>query len=591
MIGSHPALILVGVAILVGITRGKLQQYLLVGGTFLSLVSVVRLVPGVNWTYDFSSYRLELLNVDSLSQLFGLIFCLITLIGSVYALHTHRRGEHAATLVYAAGALGVVFAGDWITVFVFWELMGMASVFVVWYGGTKWAGAAGFRYLLVHIFGGSLLFAGIVMYLTGGGSLHLDALRTTPGVDSPLAYGLILSGIAINAAIPPLHSWLTDAYPEASVTGTVFLSAFTTKTAVYMLLRVFPGTEILVWVGVIMAVYGVVFAVLENDIRRLLAYHIISQVGYMVAGVGVGTPLALSGVAAHAFCHILYKALLLMGAGAVIQATGKQKLTELGGLVVSMPLVLAFYAVGAVSISGFPLFNGFISKSMIISAAAESGRPGVEILLVLASIGTFLHTGLKLPYFTFFGPNRCFKPVPTKRNMLFAMGVTAALCFCLGSFPGWLYSRLALQPVTYSPYTLDHVVSSLQLLVGTGVGFWFLLRKVGGEPTVSLDTDWVYRKPLRRVFDRAAVGSQLIGYSLQTFGLCVIEWVGLSFQGALLGLSRLITVAKRQDEPVVQTRNSLDLESPLDAGRFYRQPVGLTIFWVVAFLVALTMMI
>ena len=572
MTGLHPAVVLFSAALLVGLTRGRLRQLVLVAGTLLALVSVARLVPEASWTYELPSYRLELLRVDPLSQLFGLIFCLITAIGSVYALHAQRGGEHATTLVYAGGSLGVVFAGDWITAFVFWELMGIASLFVIWYGGSKRAGAAGFRYLFVHILGGSLFFAGIVGHLAQGGGLRLEPLGAASVADAGLAYGLILTGVAVSAAIPPLHAWLTDAYPEASVTGTVFLSAFTTKTAVYLLIRAFPGAEILVWGGVIMAVYGVVFAVLENDIRRLLAYHIVSQVGYMVAGVGIGTAAALNGAAAHAFCHILYKALLLMGAGAVLRATGKRKLTELGGIGASMPLVFVLYMVGAFSISGVPLFNGFISKSMIISAAAESGRPVAEILLVLASVGTFLHTGLKLPYFTFFGPDRGLKPVPLPRNMLVAMGVAALLCLGLGLFPEWLYARLV-SPVEYQPYTVDHVVSALQLLVGTGVGFWLLRRKLGGEPTMSLDTDWVYRKPLATAIDRLVTVARWAGSSLQVSGLHVINRAGLYLQNPFLVLGGAPT------DPAALF---------YDEDR-YRQPIGLTVFWVVVFLAVLAL--
>ena len=572
MTGLHPAVVLFSTALLVGLTRGRLRQLVLVAGTLLALVSVARLVPEASWTYELPSYRLELLRVDPLSQLFGLIFCLITAIGSVYALHAQRGGEHATTLVYAGGSLGVVFAGDWITAFVFWELMGIASLFVVWYGGSKRAGAAGFRYLFVHILGSSLFFAGIVAHLAQGGGLRLEPLGPASMADAGLAYGLILTGVAVSAAIPPLHAWLTDAYPEASVTGTVFLSAFTTKTAVYLLIRAFPGAEILVWGGVIMAVYGVVFAVLENDIRRLLAYHIVSQVGYMVAGVGIGTAAALNGAAAHAFCHILYKALLLMGAGAALQATGKRKLTELGGIGASMPLVFVLYTVGAFSISGVPLFSGFISKSMIVSAAAESGRPVAEILLVLASVGTFLHTGLKLPYFTFFGPDRGLKPVPLPRNMLVAMGVAALLCLGLGLFPEWLYARLV-TPVEYQPYTVDHVVSALQLLVGTGVGFWLLLRKLGGEPTMSLDADWVYRKPLATAIDRLVTVARRAGSALQVSGLHVINRAGLYLQNPFLVLG---------GAPTDQAALFYDEDR-------YRQPIGLTVFWVVVFLAVLAL--
>ena len=573
MSGLHPALVLFSAALLVGLTRGRLRQFVLVAGTLLALLSVYRLVPDASWSYELSSYQLQLLRVDPLSKLFGLIFCLIAAIGTVYALHAPRGGEHAATLVYAGGALGVVFAGDWITAFVLWELMGMASVLVVWYGGTQRAGAAGLRYLFVHILGGSLFFAGVVVHLARGGGVSLEPLGAAATDGIGLAYALILSGVAINAAIPPLHAWLTDAYPEASVTGTVFLSAFTTKTAVYLLIRAFPGAEILVWGGVIMALYGVVFAVLENDIRRLLAYHIVSQVGYMVAAVGIGTAGALNGAAAHAFCHVLYKALLLMGAGAALQATGKRKLTELGGIGASMPLVFVLYTVGAFSISGVPLFSGFISKSMIVSAAAESGRPVVEMLLMLATVGTFLHTGLKLPYFTFFGPNRGLKPAPVPRNMLVGMGVAALLCLGLGLFPGWLYARLATQPVDYDPYSADHVVSALQLLMGTGVGFWLLLGRLGGEPTVSLDADWLYRKPLPMAMGRLVSVARRTGSSLQASGLHLIARAGRYFENPFLVLG-----GKPTDPAALA----------YDEDR-YRQPIGLTILWVVVFLALLAL--
>ncbi|MFQ5789406.1 MAG: proton-conducting transporter membrane subunit, partial [Acidobacteriota bacterium] len=299
MSGSHPAFALFATALVVAVLRGRLQRLALVGGAILAIFAWSRLEPGEDWFWSLRGYQLHLLHVDRLSLVFGLVFSIITLIGIVYALHVRRGSEHAATLAYAGGSLGVVFAGDWLTLFVFWELMAVASLFVIWYGDSEKAGGAGFRYLLVHISGGSLLFAGILVHLSRGGSISLQAL--TAGDVDALAFWLILLGVAINAAIPPLHAWLTDAYPEASVSGSVFLSVYTTKTAVYVLIRFFPGAEVLVWAGVIMALYGVVFAVLENDIRRLLAYHIVSQVGYMVAGVGMGTELALNGSAAHAF--------------------------------------------------------------------------------------------------------------------------------------------------------------------------------------------------------------------------------------------------------------------------------------------------
>jgi multicomponent Na+:H+ antiporter subunit D len=390
-------------------------------------------------------------------------------------------------LVATAAAEGVVLAGDWITLYLAWESLALASFALVLDGGTPGAATAAYRYLLVHLTGGALLLGGVAWHLAAGGSPHVGPL----GAEG--AGALVLLAFAVNAAIPPLHAWLTDAYPESSPAGTVFLSAFATKAAVYALARVFAGTELLVPVGVAMALYGVVYAVLENDIRRLLGYHIVSQVGYMVAGIGLGTPLALAGVAAHAFCHILYKGLLLMGAGAVVHATGRRRLTELGGLGRAMPLTAGLYMVGALSISGAPLLNGFVSKSMIVAAAEALHRPAVVWLLTLASVGTFLHTGLKLPWFTFAGHGRApASPAPVPVPMVAAMAAAAALCALTGTVPGLLYALLPVA-VMWEPYTVPHVMEMLELLAGTALGFFVLRARLGGEPTVSLDADRAYR--------------------------------------------------------------------------------------------------
>ena len=351
--------------------------------------------------------------------------------------------------------------------------------------------AAGFRYLLVHIFGGLILLAGILLHWSQTGSLAFGDMGAFSS--GGLAWALILVAFLLNAAVPPLGAWLPDAYPEATVTGAVFMTAFTTKSAVYVLIRGYAGTELLVWLGAAMAVYGVVYAVLENDARRLLAYHIISQVGYMVCGVGIGTALATNGATAHAFAHILYKALLFMGAGAVLQTTGLRKLSEMGGLYKTMPVTLGLYMIGAFAISAVPLFSGFVSKSMVISAAGETHRTAIFLMLTLASAGTFLHTGLKLPYYMFFGKDSGRARTGASRNMLVAMGLAAVACVLIGVFPGLLYQYLP-NPVDFVPYTLRHVTSTLGMLSFTALGFFLLLKHLDPVPTISLDTDWFYRR-------------------------------------------------------------------------------------------------
>ncbi len=489
----HPSILLIGGALLIPFLRDRLQQgyRLLLSAVFL--LAVWQTVPGIHASFNFLGLDLVPGRADKLSLVFAYVFSLITVIGTIYSLHVKDNVQHVSAYVYAAAAVGVVFAGDLITLYLFWELMMLASVWLIWRRRTPESYAAGFRYLLVHAVSGVLLLAGIVLYYTQTGSIAFNQIDLA----GPAFY-LILIGFMINAAVPPLHAWLTDAYPEATITGAIFLSALTTKTAVYVLLRGFPGTELLVWLGAIMALWGVVYAVLANDIRRLLAYHIISQVGYMVAGVGMGTAIALNGATSHAFTHILYKAVLFMGAGAVIHMTGKSKLTELGGIYRYMPITFFLYMIGAFSISAFPLFSGFVSKTMVVEAAAVDHRAWIWLMLAMASAGTFLHTGLKLPWFTFMGKDSGLRPKEAPWNMLLAMGIAAFFCIFIGVYPTWLYNFLP-APVEYNAYTVGHLFWELQLLLFTGLGFFLLLKYVGGEAKISLDTDWFYRRPLKQL--------------------------------------------------------------------------------------------
>ncbi|MGH8709347.1 MAG: proton-conducting transporter membrane subunit, partial [Burkholderiales bacterium] len=311
-------------------------------------------------------------------------------------------------------------------------------------------------------------------------------------LDSP-AHWLILAGFLVNAGAPPLSAWLPDAYPEASWSGMVFLSAFTTKTAVYVLLRGFPGTELLVWVGLFMMFYGIVYALLENDMRRILAYSIVNQVGFMVAGIGIGTEMALNGAAAHAFTHIIYKALLLMSAGSVLYATQKRKCTDLGGLFRTMPLTAVCGIIGALAISSFPLTSGFVSKSMISQAAGDEHLLWVWLALAAATAGVFLHAGIKFPWFVFFQKDSGLRPDEPPLNMRLAMLLFAALCIGLGVFYQPLYALLPFD-TSYVPYTGSHVVVQLELLLFSGLAFFVMLPMLQRTLTITLDSDWFYRR-------------------------------------------------------------------------------------------------
>jgi multicomponent Na+:H+ antiporter subunit D len=486
-----PALILViGAAVLPLIPGRPLRATLAVALPASALWVIWGLPDGAQLVVPFAGHDLHVLQADRLSLVFGKIFALVGVIAGIYAFHVGDRRQQVASLLYNAGALGVTFAGDYFTLYAFWELMAVSSTLLIWARDRQDSQRAGRRYILVHLAGGAILLFGIFLHVHGTGSILIE--RFAPGMGGLAAWSILL-GFCLNAAVPPLGPWLPDAYPRATVTGAIFCSALTTKTAVYTLLRVFPGWEVLAVAGVVMALYGVVYAVLANDIRELLAYHIISQVGYMVAGVGIGTTMALNGAAAHAVCHILYKALLFMGAGAVIQTTGREKLTELGGFWRRQKLIFGLYMIGAFSISGFPLWNGFVSKSMVVSAAGGVHWDWAFLLLMLASVGTFLHTGLKLPYGTWLGEDRGIQPRRAPVNMVAAMAVGAFLCTLLGVAPGLLYQHLP-YAVHWDPYTAPHVIEAVQLLLFTFFAFWVFVPMLHGEATISMDTDVVYRK-------------------------------------------------------------------------------------------------
>ncbi|MEX1270311.1 MAG: Na(+)/H(+) antiporter subunit D [Balneolaceae bacterium] len=485
-----PAILMILGAFILPVLPQKIRASVFLVFPLAALAVLWQLPDEHSLTVTFGSYELGLMYVDSLSRIFGTIFAMVAVIGGIYAFHIEDTGQQSSALLYAGGALGVAFAGDWITLYIFWELMAVSSTYLIWARKTEESDKAGMRYLIVHIFGGSLLLGGILWHIAGTGSILITSLPdiyTIPSV-------LILLGVAVNSAIPPLHAWLTDAYPKATVTGAVFMCAFTTKSAVYVLIRVFPGWDILIWLGAAMAIYGTIYALMSNDIRQILSYSIISQIGYMVTGIGVGSELALNGATAHAFGHILYKSLLFMGAGAVLYSTGKSKLTELGGLAKKMKWTVCFYMIGAFAISGFPLFNGFISKTMVVSAVGEAHLEIVMLLLLMATVGTFLHTGLKLPYFTWFGERKTEIEVgPIPFNMLLAMGFGAFFCILFGLFPGLIYQNLP-YPVDYTPFSVYNLVEMIQILVLTFIGFWLLRTKLKGDAVIAVDTDWFYRK-------------------------------------------------------------------------------------------------
>jgi multicomponent Na+:H+ antiporter subunit D len=501
-----PFAILIAGAVLAGVLSGRARGLVMLAVPILGLVNLLGFEVGTVQTWTVFGLELTIFEVDRLSLLFGYLFHIAAAIGALYSWHVRDRIQHVAAFAYAGAALGAVFAGDMVTLFVFWELMALTSVFLIWARRTEASYRAGNRYLLIQAISGLVLLAGVVMRYRQTGTLEFTHI----GLESGELYAwLILLGIGTKAAFPGLHVWLTDGYPHSTPTGTVWLSAFTTKVAVYALARGFAGTELLVYVGAAMTAFPIFYAVIENDLRRVLGYSMINQIGFMVVGVGVGTELAINGAVAHAFNDVLFKGLLFMSMGAVLHVTGRINGSDLGGLYRKMPITTALCIVGAASISAFPLFSGFVSKSMVMVAALDAHHDIVWLILLFASAGVFHHAGIKIPYFAFFAHDRHIEAREPPKNMLAAMAVSALLCVLIGSVPSLLYGLLP-YATSYSPYDATHVLAQTQILFFSALAFAWLqwMRLYPPElRSVNLDADWIWRRPGRALLGGlAAVG-------------------------------------------------------------------------------------
>ncbi len=541
MLSSMPPFVLFFVgAIAVAFTRGTARKAIvlgipLLGGANLLMTAGadVGIVAGavgettqrVFLEWELLGYTLQPYRVDKLSLLFGYLFHIAAFLGFVYALHLGDRtpdgsvaldvGEedvvgngkaglqHVAAMLYAGSALGAVFAGDFITLFVFWELLAITSVFLIWARDSKQSYATGFRYLIIHVVSGVLLLSGALMLAHGTGSIAFGHVAGELGHDGAggmsgagLGGWLLLASFGIKAGFPLAHNWITEAYPESTPTGTVFLSAFTTKVAVYALARAFGGTDVLIYIGTAMTFFPIFYAVLENDLRRVLGYSMINQIGFMVAGIGIGTALALNGAVAHAFADVIFKGLLFMSMGAVMTMTGRTKGTDLGGLYKTMPVTATLCIVGAAAISAFPLFSAFVTKSMIMVAAIEEHHYIVWLFMLFASAGVLEHAGIKIPFFAFFAHDSGIRTREPPKNMLVAMSIGAVLCVLIGVFPERFYAMLPFE-MDYHPYDTRHVLTQLQLLCFGALGFIALI-KTGIYPdekrAVHVDAEVLYRK-------------------------------------------------------------------------------------------------
>jgi len=494
-----PGSIILFGALLLALLRGK---WLKIASISLPIASFIHLLACHPDGHVVSSQMFDMqlvpIRVDKLSLVWGYVFHIAAILAAIYGMHVRERTHHLCAAAYVGSAIGAIFAGDLLSLFVYWEITAIASMFLVWADHSKKSFGAGMRYAIMHIGSGVLVLTGALLLFVERGTLKFGACDQTGMFHELSNWGekCLLLGFGIKAAFPLVHAWLPDAYAKATPTGTVFLSAFTTKMAIYALARGYAGTELLITVGAIMCVFPLVHAILANDLRQTLAHVLNNQLGFIVVAVGVGTPLAISGAAAMAFAHVIYKGLLFMAVGAVLTRTGTANQTELGGLFGKMRWTCIFCLIGALSAA--PLNCGFVTKSLVLSAVAHEHLEFVWLLLVIGAVGAFIAAGIKVPFFAFFGrstPSHQVEEAPT--NMLVAMGISAALCLAIGFFPQTLY-RILPSEVDYHPYSVSHIVQQLQMLSFASLGFALLVqfglypRPVEGE---MLDVDWLYRKP------------------------------------------------------------------------------------------------
>jgi len=514
-------------AILTLFTRGWLRATIMIGTPIIAAYGIYSLEIGHTFSTSLMDFNLTPIRIDRLSTLFGYLFCIAAILGNIYALYHKDTMQHFAAQAYAGSAVGAVFAGDMLSLFIYWELMALTSSVLIFARRSEASLHAGIRYLVIQIISGLLLLAGIVVYYKSIGNLDFNYI----GLDAPGAW-LFFLAFGIKSAFPFLHNWLTDAHPEATESGTVFLSSFTTKVAVYALARSFAGTELLIYIGAVMAFFPIYYAVIENNLRRVLTYSLINQIGFMIVGIGIGTELALNGAVGHAFADVIFKGLLMMSMGAVLYTTGEMRGSELGGLYKRMPKTTFFCIMGAASISAFPLFSGFVSKSIIVTAVLLEGYYGVWLILLFAAAGVFHHAGIKIPFFAFFAHDS--KHIETAKeapkNMLWAMALSTVLCILIGVFPQNFYAMLP-WPMDYTPYDTTHVLTQLQLLFFSALAFvWLKLSHIYPPElkSVNIDAEWIYRK----LFPKAIYKISNVFNAFYTILEFNVERLGQSAQGA-----------------------------------------------------------
>jgi multicomponent Na+:H+ antiporter subunit D len=493
-----PALALLVAAALVRLLprrTGHLVGALAAAGVVPWLLS---LTPGVTRSARLFGFEVTPVALDAVSLPVGLVFAFVAAANVVYAYGTGAsRGQTATALAYMGASLGAVLAGDWLTLVVWWELMAAAATVLVWQSAD--ARRAGYRYAVYHQLGGALLIAGVLAHYATTGTFGYGG-----GVVGGLPRLLAFLGVALNVGVLGFHVWLVDTYPRPHVAASVVLCGFTTKVGVYTLLRVLPGRSLPVaYLGGAMLLVGVTLAVLQTDTRRLLTYHIVSQVGYMVAGVGIATSLAIDGALFHLVNNVLYKTLLFMIAGLLLLRTGHERLKAIDGRGRAMPVTAGAFAVAALAITGVPGFAGFVSKGIIVDSAEAAGLDALWWMLVVGGVGTVISFA-KFGYYAFVPhgsdadavaehepPTATGTPAERPRAQVLALGLLAVPCVVLGLVPDLAFGVVPGGGAGAKAFAGSQFTKAGATLAAGLVGFVVLRGPLSRLPAVP-DLDVVY---------------------------------------------------------------------------------------------------
>jgi multicomponent Na+:H+ antiporter subunit D len=490
-----------------------------------------------------------------------LLSILIAGVGLLYALFSftsNRRHEKSAAFLYIASGFVCLNASTFGQFFFGLEALTFSALPIIISSSSAKTSSAALHYCLMHLAAGGFFLAGIILRYCNGESLALTTSLSLS--DNSLSSWLIFLGLGVNCAWPLLHSWLLAAYQQTSPSGILLLSAVTTKVALFGIWQMFPGEPLLIPIGLSMAVFPLIYMMVENDLRRIFCYSIINQLGYMVVAIGIGSHLALNGALGFLIADVLYKALLLMGLGVFTHQLGIHSVSELKGLARLSPVGTLALCIGAWCLCAMPYGSGFVTKSLIVSAAAREGYFYTWLVLLGASASSALYLGVRIVLPVFWLAAKV-NSVPVKElptSMTIAVLLTSSGSIVIGFLPQEaLYAWLPFS-ATYEPYSLGHVTSQVQIIFFAILAGSALYRKgyVAVRPqAATVDVDQIYSLWFAWLFrvnkhfcDAVCVGCNKLcsGLFAGTRTYAVNCYNGITGQLLLLGNSERLTTASSQ---------------------------------------------